>query len=1591
MKEFISRKQDLLKAFAIIAVILAVIAVPLAKALALEISPDGTTGYTYFTDSAVSVSVPLSEAAVNENAALFTKQGGNTYDLDSFNPLSPGSTSLSISGSWTAYEPETYYIALTDYTQAEAGNFSGRTPVEQGEDTVVLENDSGDRLTLQIIRVVYDTDIPVINSVGMSTSDWAQEVTLTISAADTAVEGKEVAGLHERAYSFDNGNTWQISSSRAFASNGTVNIKVRDAAGNESAATGITISNIDRTNPTVSSVSVSPDVTDITEPWEVSATITIVGAADSEAGLAPQAYSFDGGAHWQASNAYTAVSNGDYDIQVRDAAGNILDYGPVTLVKIDHGSPAISEVIVTPDVTHTTDAWVTSAKITIEGASDSGVGLADEAYSFDGGAHWQASNEYTVTSNGSCAVQVRDALGNILDCGPVSVIRVDSQSPTVEDVTVYPDITSIGGFWARYADISVIGAADSGSGLANQAYSFDGGAHWQSSNVYRANKNGNYPVYVRDAVGNIFNWGTITFYKADSTSPTITNITVTPDVTHITDAWATSATIAVIGATDSESGLAAQAYSFDGGAHWQTSNEFVATLNGDYPVQVRDAVGNVLNCETVTLVKIDEAPVITINEASISTYWSKDATAMEFSVSDAGPGYDIEDIAGSVADSTVAIAVKAGTEDTYTATITGDPDMLINSPITLIMTDSAGTPGTKTSTRSILIDNTDPTITIDESTISDSWSDSSTTFEFSVTDTGSLVPLTNISGTVGHGTVSISSKPGYPGVYIATVTADAGFVIEDTVTLTANDNVGNSGHTVSVKNVRVDLKDAEISNLTFEKISGSPDPNAIKTGDSVRVSFELEDEGSGVDDSSVQIRFNGSAVKTAIKAGSVYSGDFMAGVDFTGTEDTLLALTSIYCSDNVGNAATAVSNVTTSIKFHGNIGTGLSGLTFFSDNIEAAVAKTGDRAYVSFYTTHPVLKKDAAISQTAALSMVWVRNNDTSELPGCYYHEGYCTLVKDSAYDNKDLDFTVTLYDAAQNTEVIVTQADTGSIKYYAPIVVSSIVIVSNNNRDGSKYAKNGDAVKVTFTTNHDTIITGTTIGGKAVSALKESGAGIAKYWTMSYKLENGDVADISKVPFSLTANDVAGNPEITRTQLSSDVASSIIYYAPITAATSISSDYRNSNYINNGGSVTVYGRMNHAVAITSASIMGRRAGNSGSGSASLRMSYQIPFEEDNIDEGAVKFAYAVSDAAGNTLSVNKTNGSRPTAVTYDRTAPTISISPNLLSFTAESVTFTVTFEDEHLCGEDISILLNGEQQMTSRDKASVSGTRYSKAITLDTDGNYSIVASQYDRAGNKTVPDASASITIDMTSPEIKTVNINMDKPQAFRSGFKINDYFNFIDENIKDIICTLTDSEGTRDWDVNEALTGDGKKTINLIVIDMANNTSATVTYDLYIDGTAPKPLIIDSISGGTVAAGENPNAFLSEMELSVSLESLNIEGLTKEDQFTQLIITKKDGAIVADILNIVTPDENGMYNYSLEQFGDYVLLVEAADEVGNETGELRYEFRFQDKSIFQKFYENTPLFVSVISIVVLGAVVLTVLRLKSKNKKVTNGAII
>ena len=331
----------------------------------------------------------------------------------------------------------------------------------------------------------------------------------------------------------------------------------------------------------------------------------IISANDGEgAGLAEKPYSWNGGERTE-DNTLVIKEAGVITLDVYDLLENRQELKIDTgAMKFDTKGPEIVNVVESPGETH--GSYIKNEWIKIE-AEDENISMAPEAYSFDGGASWQAQPIKNVTENGKYNIRVRDALMNETQGQEININNIDNEEPVIDSVKTTPQ-GSKGGF-AKSVLITVE-AEDRQSGLSSNAFSFDGGATWQSANTFEADRNGAYEICVRDAFHNTLR-RTETIEGIDCTVPEIA-VTGNPTSTVY------KAVTLRVSAADKETGIASIWYQNDliniPSAIYQSPStegsgsataEAVINVNGDYTFYAYDALGNVAQTR-VTVSKISK-------------------------------------------------------------------------------------------------------------------------------------------------------------------------------------------------------------------------------------------------------------------------------------------------------------------------------------------------------------------------------------------------------------------------------------------------------------------------------------------------------------------------------------------------------------------------------------------------------------------------------------------------------------------------------------------------------------------------------------------------------------------------------------------------------------------------------------------------------------------------------------------------------------------------------------------------------------------------------------------------------------------------
>ncbi len=428
-------------------------------------------------------------------------------------------------------------------------------------------------------------------SLEKSTEAWTKS--LQLKASFTNLE----MAVSATPYSW-NGGAATTQDTQDITENGTYTVCLNaDANANTAAATvAMTIRNIDHTPPSILIQSISP-----TEWTKDSVKVILEPAIDlqpdgsSGIGTPQEAYSYDAGLSWSAESAHTFEDNGEYQIQIRDKLGNS-STKTVSVHNIDKMGPTIVsfEYNKEPNL-RSNMVSVTAEDLQKDGTN--GVGLAENPFSWDGGLTWTSQSSFPVWENGTVTLIVRDLFDN-RTTQSVRIQNIDKKGPRIS-YTINPS------GWTKDSVFVTLTSEDwqedgtEGIGMQPEHYSWDGGITWTDKRETRRYENEIFSVQSKDRYDNVSGI-TVEITNIDCTGP---QLTLTAEKRQ-----ARQKVQMYVEATDDQSGLAEQPFSWDLGKSWCTENRREVEPSGGCEVWAKDAVGNITK-ETVELKNDSLLPV----------------------------------------------------------------------------------------------------------------------------------------------------------------------------------------------------------------------------------------------------------------------------------------------------------------------------------------------------------------------------------------------------------------------------------------------------------------------------------------------------------------------------------------------------------------------------------------------------------------------------------------------------------------------------------------------------------------------------------------------------------------------------------------------------------------------------------------------------------------------------------------------------------------------------------------------------------------------------------------------------------------------
>ena len=430
------------------------------------------------------------------------------------------------------------------------------------------------------------------------TASGGKAVSVSADFPDDAVVN-EYSTDFDQDYVYENGRivlretgTWQeYSDPVRLEHNATVYFRSTDAAGNVSAVTSYTVTDIDdilSSRPTASA-----DVTNLTN-----GNVTVSATFGDDA--VQKLYRCTGQNWLTYTQPVVMTDNGTVFFCTIDAAGNVSEVTSYAVTNIDKVAPA--KPVAMADITTPTNRSVT---VSATFSSDS----VTKQYSTDNMTWKSYTTGVVMTANGTVYFRAADEIGNVSDVTSYDVTNIDRVAPARP--TASADITT-----ATNRDVTV--TATFSTDTAQKQYSIDNEAWKTYTTGVVMTDNGT--IYFRgiDTAGNV----------SEVTPYIVTNIDKTPPAPPVVSVDVTAPTIWTVTlrpifSDDSVLKL----YSLDGQNYWLADswlvdgNGFVMNENCTVYFRAIDAAGNVSDA-SYTVTNIDRDPPAPPTVSADVTGWT---------------------------------------------------------------------------------------------------------------------------------------------------------------------------------------------------------------------------------------------------------------------------------------------------------------------------------------------------------------------------------------------------------------------------------------------------------------------------------------------------------------------------------------------------------------------------------------------------------------------------------------------------------------------------------------------------------------------------------------------------------------------------------------------------------------------------------------------------------------------------------------------------------------------------------------------------------------------------------------------------------
>ncbi|MGN0342801.1 MAG: Ig-like domain-containing protein [Roseburia sp.] len=321
-------------------------------------------------------------------------------------------------------------------------------------------------------------------------------------------------------------------------------------------------------------------------------------------------------------------------------------------------------------------------------------------------------------------------------------------------------------------------------------------------------------------------------------------------------------------------------------------------------------------------------------------------------------------------------------------------------------------------------------------------------------------------------------------------------------------------------------------------------------------------------------------------------------------------------------------------------------------------------------------------------------------------------------------------------------------------------------------------------------------------------------------------------------------------------------------------------------------------------------------------------------EDGTYKIQIEAMDAAGNKATI------KTLQFTVDKTAPVLSISgAEDYQISSHEIVLQYNVTESYYDTDNVEVSLIKEDIDGNKSEVNVGNwvnraKESSLTYQITSDGIYTARIVATDKAGNKA--EVQKTVTVDTNDPVIRYIDeINGKYFQTFVLPYDINDMIQDLTVPSYELYLNSEEYDGVTE------VTEEGKYVLKVETEDEAGH-SANAKAEFIVDHTAPDILIVGV---------ENAKTYYEAVSPVISLAG-------SEDSIEEILL---------DDVKQDFDSETMQYENTISSIGRHEILVTAVDYAGNTTEQL-ISFEIKNKSVFRKWYENTPLFVASI-IIVLG----------------------